>query len=394
MRKFSGGLKSMNSSNSEGVDLDQSNRYQKLNLFVSVLLILLTLLISLLNNAPVIIFLSLPAMFILTYCEEKLNFTLKIYSRYIYLIDCLVILALFVFWIFPVYLGLTLLNIQFIIFSLSLYFIFQVFMKLGYFKEKDVLVIQNILAVISFTIILYSFFPLIEIVYINFTSDPILILLSEVMIHSIIILTITLISFYFLYARIHLYENPWKLFNFCVITLFLLIELIWFTLINLKNIVLGIPVLIQTDLIISTILLSIAFLSFILFNYFIKVFSREISLSYSYYTFWFLISSIFLIIIALYWNNYVVIFFDLIFFTIVSLLNLKFGTILKKIKETTFLKIAKIYFYALLLEIFFLFYSIFNTVFIFTTIFIFNQVIDLFLSLSIPIPKSIMDTML
>ncbi len=240
----------MNSSNSEEVDLDRSNKYQKLNLFVSVLLILLTLLISLLHNAPVVIFLSLPAMFILTYYEEKLNFTLKIYSRYIYLINCLVILASLVFWIFPTYLGITLINIQFIIFTISLYFIFQIFTKLGYFKEKNVLIIQNILAVTSFTIILYSFFPLVELVYINFTMDPILTLVSEVLIHSIIVLIITLISFYFLYARAHLYEKPWKFFNFCVITVFLLIELIWFILINLKNIDLWVPDVIQIDLII------------------------------------------------------------------------------------------------------------------------------------------------
>ncbi|NVM16370.1 MAG: hypothetical protein HWN80_01540 [Candidatus Lokiarchaeota archaeon] len=350
----------MNSSNSEEADLDKSKIYQKLNLFVSVLIILLTFLISLLNDIPVIIFLSLPAMFILTYCEEKLNFTIKIYSRYIYLINCLVFLALLVFWIFPTYLGITLINIQFIIFSLSLYIIFQFFMKLGYFREKDVLVIQNILAVTSFTIILYSFFPLVDSVYINFTSDPVLILISESLIHSIIILIITLISFYFLYARAHLYAKPWKFFNFCVIFVFLFIELICFTLINLKNIVLGVPGVIQLELIISTILLSVAFLSFILLNYIIKVFSREKSLSRSYYTCWFLISSIFLILIALYWNNSVILFFDLLFCSVLSLLNLKFGTVIDKIEEETFLKIAKFFFYALLLEIFFLFYSIFN----------------------------------
>ncbi|MHA1476676.1 MAG: hypothetical protein ACTSPU_00615 [Promethearchaeota archaeon] len=366
----------MNSSNSEEVDLDKSIRYQKLNFFVSILLILLTLLISLLNNAPVIIFLSLPAMFVLTYCEEKLNFTLKIYSRYIYLINCLGVLALLVFWIFPAYLGITLINIQFIIFCLSLYFIFQIFMKLGYFKEKNVLVLQNILAVTCFTIILYSFFPLVEFVYITFTLDPILILISKVLIHSIIVLIITLISFYFLYARVHLYEKPWKLFNTCVITVFLLIELIWFTLINFKNIVLGVPGLIQRDLIISTIFLSIAFLSFILFNYIIKVFSRETSLSYSYFTFWFLSSSIFIVLIALYWNNYVIILFDSIFFTILSLINLKFGTVINKIEETTFFKIAKIYFYALLLEIFLLFCGIFNLLLL-------DMIITIFLSFCI-----------
>jgi len=367
----------MNSSNSEEVDLDNNKSYQKLNLVVSVLLILATLLISLVNSNLVVFFLSLPVMFIITYIEEKLNFTLKVYSRYIYLINCLVILALLVFWIFPTYLDITLINIQFIVFSISLYFIFQIFMKLGYFTKKNVLVIQNILAVTSFTIILYSFFPLVEFVYINFTSDPVLILISEVLIHSIIILTITLISFYFLYARVRLYEKPWRLFNFCVIFVFLLIEVNLFTLVSLRNIVLGIPELFQRDLFLSTFLLSIAFLSFLLFNYIIKAFSREVAVSYTYVTFWFLISSMFLIIIALYWNNYVILLLDLILFTIFSLLNLKFGAVIKKIAEKTFLNIAKIYFYALLLEIFLLFYGIFNI------IFAFDWIIAIFLSLSV-----------
>ena len=366
----------MNSSNPEEVDMNKSRKFQKLNFFVSLLLILLVVFVSLLNDAPAIIFLSLPAMFILTYYEEKLNFTSKIYSKYTYLINCLVILASLVFWIFLPYFGKTFLNIQFIVFSLSLYFIFQIFMKFGYFKEKNVLVIQNILAVTCFTIILYSFFPLVELTYINFTSDQVLLLLSNLLIHSVIVLIITLISFYFLYARVHLYEKPWRFFNFCVTAVFLLIELIWFTLINLKNIVLGVPEIIQMGLIVSTILLSIAFLAFILFNYIVKILSRENSLSYSYFTFWFLISSIFFVLLTLYWSNYVILFFDIILFTILSLLNLKFGTVINKIKESTFLIIAKICFYALLLEIFFLFYSIFN-------IFISDQVIAIFLSLSI-----------
>ena len=124
----------MNSTNSEEVDMDKGSKYQKLNFFVSLLLILLVVLTSLLNNAPVILFLSLPVMFILTFYEEKLSFTAKSYSKYTYLINCLVILASLEFWIFLPYFGITFLNIQFIVFSLSLYFIFQIFMKLGYFK--------------------------------------------------------------------------------------------------------------------------------------------------------------------------------------------------------------------------------------------------------------------
>ncbi|MFX1287936.1 MAG: hypothetical protein ACFFFY_05170, partial [Promethearchaeota archaeon] len=373
----------MESSNSEGEVSNNGNKYQKFNVVVSLLLALLFVLISYLNNVPYIIFISLPAMFILTYIEEKLNFTIKTYSRYIYVFNTLIILTLLIFWVFPAYFGITLLNVQLIIFSLALYFVFQIFLKLGYFMEKNVLILQNLFAVTSFISILYSFFPLIELVYINFTSDPVLILISQVLIHSILILIITLISFYFLYVRIHLYEKTWRLFNLCVSIVFLLIEIIWLTLVNFKNFSLGIPEIIQRDLLLSTFLISIAFLLFLLFNYIIKAFSREILVSYTYYTFWFLISSMFLIVIVLYWYNYVIILLGLILFTIFSLLNLKFGSIIKKIEEKTFLNIAKIYFYALLIELFFFFYGIFNVIFDILEIIQFNWIITIFLSISI-----------
>jgi len=195
--------------------------------------------------------------------------------------------------------------------------------------------------------------------------------------HSIIILIIALISFYFLYARVRLYEKPWRFFNFCVTTIFLLIELICFAFINLKNLIIGVPEVLRTELIISTILFSVAFLLFISFNYVIKAFSRDVSLSYSYVSFWFLIFSVFIVLIICYWNNIVILLFDLILFTVFSLLNLKFGTYINKIGESTFLIATRIYFYALLLEILFLFYGIFNLVFNF------NYIIAIFLSLFI-----------
>ena len=366
----------MNTSDSEDLDSDINRKYYTLNFVVSLLLILLTFSVSILNNTLVIPIIALPAMFILTYLEEKYNFTVKSYSRFVYLINCTIILILIIFWIFSAYFGLNFINIQFIIFNLSFYFILQIFVKFDYFKERNILIVQNIFAVATFTIILYSFFPFIELIYIDFTSNPILILVSNVMIHSIIILIITLISFYFLYARIKLYKKPWKLFNYIIITVFLLIEIIGFTLLNIRNFHLGVPIF-QRSLIVSTILLSISFLIFVLFNYIIRVFTRELSLLLVYYSCWFLFSSIFLVLIVLYWSNIVIVFFDLILVTVLSLLNLKFGTYLKKIKEKTFLKLVKFSFYALLLEIYLLFYGIFNY------FFFLNIIISLFLSLCI-----------
>ena len=206
---------------------------------------------------------------------------------------------------------------------------FQIFVKFDYFKEKNVLIIQNILAIATFTIILYSFFPLVELVYIDFTSDPTLILISRIMIHSVIILTITLISLYFLYIHVHLYEKPRKFFNYCVIIIFLLIDITTVALVNFRNILLGVIEIFQRDLFLSTILFSISFLLFVLFNYLIHAFNREISVSLTYNTGWFLISSIFLVLIGLYWNIITIIFFSLILITILSLLNLKFGNFIK-----------------------------------------------------------------
>jgi len=325
----------MSSNNAKEVDAGKKQPYVKLNFIVSVSLILLFLSISLLNENPLISIISLSIFFILTYYEEKANFITILYGKYIYLFNSLGILIVVIFWI-PFLRGIEILNVQFLFFTLFLYILFQVFEKFKYFQEKTVIVIQNLLVVASFTIIIYSFLPIIEIVYIQSIISPGLLFISNILVHTFIVLAITLLSFYFLYARIRLYEKPWKLFNYCIVTLFLLLETTWFALITIKNVARGIPEVFQGELIFSTILVPIVFLLFVLFNYIIGIFSREISLNYSYYASWFLLFSISFTMLIIFWNNFIILLLDLVFLSVFILINLRFGQILKKVKDSTF----------------------------------------------------------
>ena len=263
-----------------------------------------------------------------------------------------------IFWILPFF-GI----IQFLLLTLSLYVIFYIFERFKYFQEKTVLVIQNLLVVASFTIILYSFLPIIEFVYIPFIVDPSVLLLCYILIHTFIILAITLLSFYFLYARFRFYEKPWKLFNYCIVTLFLLLETTWFVLVNIKNVALKIPEVFQGELILSAILLPVVFLLFVLLNYIFQIFSREISLNYSYYACWFLVFSIFFAIFIIFWNNFVILLLDLVILSVFTLINLKFGHILKKVKDSTYNFIVRVDSFAIIIEVFLLFYGIFSILF-------------------------------
>jgi len=359
----------MSSNDVEEVSTGDIKNFIKLNFVVSISLIVLIFSISSLNDSPLISIITLPILFFLTYYEEKANFTTILYAKYIYLFSSLGMVIIVIFWILPFF-GI----FQFLLLTLSLYVIFHIFERLKYFQEKTVLIIHNLLVAASFTIILYSFLPVIDLVYLQFITNPNILLLSNILVHTFIILAITLLSFYFSYARIRLYEKPWKLFNYCIVTLFLSLETIWFVLVNIKNVALGIPEVFQGELILSAILLPIVFLLFVFLNYIIRIFSREISLNYSYYTCWFLLFSIFVTIFIIFWNNFVILLLDLVFLSVFTLINLRFGHILKKVKDSTFNFIIRVDSFAILIEIFLLFYGIFSLVYGL------NEILAIFLS--------------
>ena len=124
--------------------------------------------------------------------------------------------------------------LNFLVFCLLLYFILQIFAKYKYFIKEDILVYQNLLAIASFVLIFYSFFPIAIIEYTTFTSDPIIILTSNIVLHTLIILVTFIISLYILGIRYFYGKSP-KSFRIYIVVISFLIELVIFTLINFRN---------------------------------------------------------------------------------------------------------------------------------------------------------------
>ncbi|MDX1797343.1 MAG: hypothetical protein R3255_01725, partial [Candidatus Lokiarchaeia archaeon] len=184
-------------------------RYQKYNSFLSSILILLISLYSFLT-IPWLILIILPFIYFLLHYEQKAGLCSKKYNKFAGLLNSIAILVVISFGIIPSSIQTILLN--FLIFTIALYFVLQIFVKLKYFAKEEVIIFQNLLAVTSFCLVLYIFFPMIIFEYTTFTSDPVLILVSNILLHSLFILITLLISNYVLGIRYFNVKSP-KLFK-------------------------------------------------------------------------------------------------------------------------------------------------------------------------------------
>jgi len=336
---------------------EEFGKYQKLNLILSILILGFIILFSYFVNFPILIIFSLLILIVISYYEQKANYCPKKYSKYIFLINSNGIFATIVFWFVPLPL-----NIQFIILIIGLYLILEIFATRGYFVKENVLIAQHVLAVSSFVMIIYSFFDIFSFIYIDFTTDPILIIFSKFLLHTLTILSLTLVSFYYLYVR-HFRKHPWDNFNRCMMILVLLIELTSYIVINLRNYFLLNLHLFSNGLILSTILFPGIFLIFTFINYLIGVFSSRTTLSYSFYSCWGLMLTIGLSIMFIFVNNLTIITSILLFFSISSYYLLKFGQKIEKISESSIVKFTRINSYFIFIELFFLLFSIFFNLF-------------------------------
>jgi len=339
---------------------EEFGKYQKLNLILSILILGILILFSFLVDFPILILFSLLFLIVISYYEQKANFCPKKYSKYIFLINSTGIFATIVFWFVPLPP-----NIQFIILIIGLYLILEIFATRDYFVKENVLIAQHVLAVSSFIVIIYSFFDIFSFIYIDFTTDPILIMFSEILLHILTILSLTLISFYYLYVR-HFRKHPWNNFNRCIMILVLLIELTSYIVINLRNYFSLDLLLFINGLILSTILFPGIFLIFTFINYLIGVFSSRTTLSYSYYSCWGLMLTIDLSIIFTFTfivSNLTIVISILLFFSISSYYLLKFGQKIEKISESSIIKFTRINSYFIFIELFFLLFSVFFNLF-------------------------------
>ncbi len=333
-------------------------KYQKHNSYLSGVLILLITIFSFLIEIPLLNVIILPFIFILLYYEQKSDLCPKKYSRFVALLNSISILASIAFGLIPLISEMPLLN--FLIFCLSLYFVLQIFARYKYFIKDDILLYQNLLAIASFILLFYSFFPIAIIEYTTFTSNPIIILISNILLHSLIILVTFLISLYILGVRYFYAKTP-KSFKTYIIIISFLIELVIFALINFRNfLVLGFINFLYS-LCISSILFPIVFIVFLFVNYSLNAFKLEYFLTLCYYIFWIFIVDFFisLLIISLLNIYIIVLILDCLISSIFYYFILKFGMELEKINESKFNTNNKINSYLIGIELLSLFFTIF-----------------------------------
>ena len=356
-------------------------KYQKYNSFLSGILILLISLYSFLTGIPLLILIILPFIYILLHYEQKAGLCSKIYNKFVVLLNSIAILIYISFGIIPLLIETILLN--FLVFCLSLYFVLQIFVKLKYFIKEDIIVYQNLLAVASFSLVLYTFFPAIIFEYTTFTSDPIVILVSNILLHSVFILVTLLISHYVLSIRYFHAKSP-RLFRRVVLVNSFLIELLIFAFIIFRVYFLIELIPFLQVICISLICFPIIFLVFLYLNYGLHVFPKEYLLRHSYFSLWILLSDLFisLLIISLLTTYFLILAFDFLIASVFYYFLLKFGLQLGRVNELKFKKYIKVNSYLITVELLYLFFTLFYSVFQALSLFD-NIIYSIFLSLAV-----------
>ncbi|MFX1592878.1 MAG: hypothetical protein ACFFCL_09310, partial [Promethearchaeota archaeon] len=359
----------------------QDSKYQKYNSYLSGILILLISLFSFLINLPLLILIILPFIYILLHYEQKSGLCSKKYNKYVILLNSIAILACISFGIIPRFPLTILLN--FLVFCLSLYFVLQIFVKFEYFIKENVLIYQNLLAVTSIGLILYSFFPLVIPHYTAFTSEPLLILISNILLHLIFISGTFLISQYILGARYFRAKSP-ELFRRVVLLNSFLVELVIFIFINFRIYFLIELIPFIQAICISSILFPIIFMGFHFLNYSLRVFPMESFLKNIYFTLWILLCDIFITLLIVFILNIFIIILaiDFLISSVFYYFILKFGLKLERVDESKFKKYVKINSYFITVELLYLFFTLFFTAF--QALYLFDNIIySVFLSLAI-----------
>lgn len=336
--------------------------YKKYNSLLSGIFVGITTLFSFVANTPLLILVIAPFLYALSYFEEKKKFCRNKENRFVNLGNSLAVLAAISFGI----LGIFTWNIQVIVFLLSLYFILEIYLKLAYFNKEDVRVIQNIIAVLTFFLIVYAFYPLIlSQTYIP-TGNPFQIILIHVVLNGIFIVATLLFSLYILFSRV-LKDQRSNVFNISVIISFLIIEFFVFTLLNSRAFFIGDNVLFFNGIVISIIAYPAIFFLFLFWNYVFGVFKSETFSKYCYYLFWIQIPAIVIPFFIIFFNSFsnILIFGVIIDCLLLSLMlhaQLKFGHSIEKIKNSTLTSFISYNSYALFVELIILSFTFFNIV--------------------------------
>ncbi|MBD3214723.1 MAG: hypothetical protein GF311_19080 [Candidatus Lokiarchaeota archaeon] len=323
-----------------------------------------------------------PLFFYDLYREGKSDYIPERLLKYFYF--TLIITPIFIlsFFILPFYLPLLSVPFQLAIFTIALYFTFEIFKRRNSFKEENVLIIQNIIAIIAFFSITYSIYPLIITQELLFTSNIEILFISRIFIFLIIFLFTLLISFYRLYS-VYFREKKREIFIKVLFLNFGLLNLLIFIYLDYR-----LFFLLTVDIFLPIVCFSIVsiFILFIIFTYINSILNiiKKPSIYYFYYN-WGLISSLFIFIISLTFpwilshdiilliSSISIILLDItILFSLIQL-QLKYGYNLEKFSENLYsnasiidLALISLSFFALSLIIsnFFILQNLFLSIFI------------------------------
>ncbi len=283
--------------------------------------------------------LALLIIYLITRAEEKHDYLPKEYAKHLHLIITIFLSAIISFQIVPI----VEIFVNFVIFFIILYFSLELFVKFGYYSRKNLLLVQNVLAIASFYCIAYLFFR-----DIAFGPSPID-SINTFMVHYILPGLIgSLFSLFLLYFR-QFYKNSWKTLRTGVICNILVIIGLSFYLLNITPNV--------TNLIVSVIGFSILYIVLTGFNYLIHIFSKQNLASNVYSTIWVLDLSIFS---AMLFNtltnaiNLLTIVPDFLVLSALILFTLWFGKKIGKVSERNYFKLFNVNGFLLILEIFIL----------------------------------------
>ncbi len=336
-------------------------RYQIINLLLSLSFILTSIIFAYLIEYPVIILIITPIILLITYYEQKSEICPRKYSRYVYLVSILVILGVMNFWIIPLFFVTYPMNIQVIVFSIVLYLLLQYFIRYDYFRRENVIIAQHLLAFLTFLTFIYSLFPILSFEFSSISNESIVLILN-ILTHVLINLCVLLSSFYYLYIR-QLQIKSSRFFNISIMAIFLLIEFVSYAIINLMNFFLvPFDIFIQTFLL-SVNLIPVIFLGYVFLNYILGIIPEKLSKKLAYILFWNILIMICFSIIVIFYYSFRVILITLLCFSIISQFLVKFGFNNAIISEKILTWYRKLSFYLIYLEVFILAFTSFFELF-------------------------------
>ena len=209
----------------------QKNRFQRNNFKSSLMLIAVCLLFSFILTNQFISIIIIPCIFFLSLFEKRKGYLSIQGFQIIQIFNSIAVLVSVCFGIISIFLPW---NGQLFIFLICIYFLLQIFVKMDYIQKENALIYQNIVAILSFYLLIYFFYPWIFLQYVTFTKDPLLVFISDIMINGLLISIVILISLYRLYSRF--FKEKFNLaFKITIVINLVIIQALSFCLILLRS---------------------------------------------------------------------------------------------------------------------------------------------------------------